>query len=43
MNDVTKAKVGERIESAKRDINGRPVWVLTKAGELRFSTGCAQH
>jgi hypothetical protein len=42
MDNVTQAKVGERIESAKRDINGRPIWILTKTGELRFSVRCAQ-
>lgn len=37
MSDVAKAKVGDRIESAKRDANGRPLWVLEKGGALIIS------
>jgi hypothetical protein len=37
MSEIAKAKVADQIESAKRDVDGRPLWMLEKDGALIIS------
>lgn len=37
MSEIAKATVSNRIESAKRDVDDRPLWELEKDGALIIS------